>query len=313
MITKASAIVAALLLVLAAQSVGLAQENVEGYVKVTVPANSDVLVTAPMTQTPVGMFTATNSGSTNVTVSAGSSPMTGQYQTTYYARFITGNAAGLWSTITTDGVDSFTLADSAVASYVRSGDTFRVYPHNTVGTVFSAARKEMSYTGGSTAGTQILLYNNAAAGQNKSPGTTVSYVDAVNNWGAPNTILPPDTAFIIRNRAARDLTYVQSGTVPDYPVSYILPASTAKDIIVGDGYPVTSSVGKTGFGGVNRQILLFNNGLVGQNKSPSKTVTYVGSPIFNWGSNDDIVGTAGFIFRQVSTDPGGKVTATKPY
>jgi uncharacterized protein (TIGR02597 family) len=316
MITKASAIVAALLLVLAAQSVGYAQESVEGYVKIEVPANSDVLVTAPLTQASVGTFTATNSGSTSVTVTTGSSPAMGQYQTTYYARFITGNAAGLWSTITTDGVDSFTLADAAVASYVRSGDTFRVYPHNTVGTVFSAARKEMSYTGGGATSTQILLYTNSAAGTNKAPSVTVTYNEVpVPGWSAANTILPPDTAFTIHNRATRSLTYVQNGLVPDYPVSRILPASTAQDFLLGSGYPVVSTAGESGFGGVsNRKILFINNAATGFNKAPFRTDTFNLVPVAKWDNDDDIIGAAGYIFRQPSSDTtGGKVTAVKPY
>jgi|WetSurMetagenome_2_1015567.scaffolds.fasta_scaffold20284_6 uncharacterized protein (TIGR02597 family) len=310
---KLAAIAVVALLALAAQA-SYAQSNVQGYVKVAVPASSDVLVTAPMTQAPVGTFTCTTSGSTIVGVTNGTSTGTGVYQTTYYARFITGNAAGLWSTITVDGNDTFTLADAAVAAYTRVGDTFRVYPHNTVGTVFPASMKEFSYTGGSSTSTQILLYNNAVAGTNKPPGTTVNYVDAINNWGTPNTLLPPDTAFIIRNRAAKALVYVQFGQVPDYPVSYILPASTAKDIAIGTGYPVLSSVAKTGFGGVaNRQELLFSNAASGFNKPSTKTVSYLGSPLFKWGSDDDISGSAGFIFRQAASDAGGKVTATKPY
>jgi uncharacterized protein (TIGR02597 family) len=279
---------------------------------VNVPANSDVLVAAPLTRGWVGPFTVQNKAGAQLTVTAGSSPAVDVYETTYYARFMTGTSKGLWSTITDDGNDTFTLQDAGVAGQVSIGDTFRVYRHNTVGSVFRPWLKGISYV----AGTAILLFDNAALVQNKSAINTVTYSGPLNKWGGTGdaTILPPDTLFIIRNNSGGALTYVQFGTVPDNPVSYLLPAGANKDILIGTGYPMGSTVGRTGFGGVGgRAILLFDNAAPGQNKSAVNTVTYSG-PLQKWGGTGyktPIPGGAGFIFRQ-NGDAGGIARAMKP-
>jgi len=136
---KVSAITtAAMLLALTVQSVSAAEAV--GYNVVTVPANSDVLVSVPFNNNVDATFTVNTVTVTGMTVNEALSADT--YDSSYYIRVINGAGEGLWSTITANGSGGLTLTDD-LSGYVANGDSFRVYEHQTLATVFPSAPAEL--------------------------------------------------------------------------------------------------------------------------------------------------------------------------
>ncbi len=310
---SALSIIAAMCLTL---SVSQTAQAVQGINVVPVPAQSDVLVSVPFNQDSEGDFTVASVTAGGVTVTG--ALVAGDYNNgLFYARFTTGAAAGLWTTISANTASELTLVNADVKALVAPGDELTIYPHQTIGTVMQDRLRNISFT----AGTQVLLYDNAAAAQNKSTTTTVTFITfPVTTWSGGNgvnTILPPESMFVVRNPGGTTLNFVTYGDVPTHPVSHLIPASATKDILIGTGYPVPTTVGKTNFEGVaNRQILTFDNTDGNSNKSSTGTVTYITFPVQVWsglsGDQTALPPAEGFIFRQ-NGGAGGVITATSPY
>lgn len=312
--SKLRAIATATLLALAVGSANAQQ--VVGYNRVTVPANSDARLTVPFNQAIEGTFAVTAKSGATLTVSA--TLTANQYASAYYVRFISGNASGLWATISNNAVNSITLADTAVANLVSAGDTFRVYKHHTLGSLFPKGMCGVSHV----AGTKILIYaNNLASTQNRSASKTATYNGTTYKWSGSGisdaTILVPETQFIVRNLAAAPLTVTFAGTVADYSVSLLVAPSS--DQLIGSGYPVPVVLKHSGLGGVNqRKVLFYNNAAIGQNKSAIKTATY-STTTSKWGgagvTGDEIIAPSEVInFRLPAGEVlGTKVTLVKPY
>jgi uncharacterized protein (TIGR02597 family) len=313
---KASAITAAVLLALTAQTVSAAEAV--GYNVVTVPANSDVLVSVPFNQNAEGNFTVSSVVSGGVTVT--NALTANAYTNGYYVRFTTGGGEGLWSTISANGTGGFTLADTNVLTYVSAGNSFRVYKHHTLASVFPKGMYGVSYTNG----TKVLVYENnrAAMGQNKAAAKTATYsTSGGGRWTgsgiSSSTILAPETQFVVRNVSASEFTLITQGDVPDYSVSMLIAANG--DLVVGSGYPVPVVLKDSGLGGVNlRKVLFFDNSATGQNKAAIKTATYSTSGGGRWtGSgvtgNELINPSEAITFRLPSGETGAKITLNKPY
>jgi uncharacterized protein (TIGR02597 family) len=313
---KASAITAAALLALTAHTVSAAEAV--GYNTVTVPANSDVLVSVPFNQNAEGSFTVSSVTAGGVTVT--NSLAANAYTNGYYVRFTTGGGEGLWSTISANGTGGFTLSDTAVLSYVAAGNEFRIYKHHTLTSVFPKGMYGVSYTNG----TKVLVYENnrAAMGQNKTAAKTATYsTSGGGRWTgsgvSSNTVLAPETQFAVRNVSSSELTLITQGDVPDYSVSMLLAANG--DLVVGSGYPVPVVLKDSGLGGVNsRKVLFFDNSATGQNKSALKTATYSTSGGGRWtGSgvtgNELVNPSEAITFRLPSGETGAKITLNKPY
>ena len=295
-----------------------------------VPANSDRVVTIPFNREAVGEFET--SGVSGSTVSLEGDPgFNGDaLADTHYVRVIDGPGAGLWSTISGNQSASVTLSRSAVASELSGagGDTVRVYPHHTIDSVFKRNLRGVSHT----AGTSVLLFDNSAGVQNLPPGGAgaVNFIESPatgdliwNGVDGEDTVLPPNTAFVIRNNSDEPLTFVAQGFVPDHPVSFLLPGGATRDIAIGTGYPVnTQTIGRTNFGGVvGRSILLYDNTLNVQNLPPGGagsvnriTSPVSGEPIWNGvdGADTTLPSAEGFLLRQ-NGEAGGLVRTTPAY
>jgi len=301
---KASAITAAMLLALTAHTVSAAEAV--GYNTVTVPANSDVLVSVPFNQNAEGNFTVSSVVSGGVTVT---NVLTANaYTNNYYVRFTTGGGEGLWSTISANGTGGFTLADTNVLTYVSAGNAFRVYKHHTVGSVFPSGMYGVSYTNG----VAISIFNNTATGINKSPSTTVTYSVPLKRWNNLNQVINPDSMILIRNGSATTLTWVNNGNVPDYNVALLVPAGVAKDTLIGSGFPVDTTVAAIS-SAAGRSVSTYNNVATGQNKSPVTTVTY-SAPLQRWNNlNQAVASSEGLLLRTSASEVGGKIVIQKPY
>jgi len=311
------AIIAAAFLALIVQSTNAVASV--GYNHIVIPASSDARLSVPFNQNIEGTYTVDNvtiSGVTVTDVLVGNA-----FADSYYVRFIDGNGEGLWSTISSNGTGNFDIADLNVLNYVSIGDTFRVYKHHTLSSVFPKGMYGKSFTNG----TKVLIYENNidVMSQNKAAVKSATYTTAAGGkWvGAGinnNTILEPDTQFIFRNNTAQSFELITLGDVPDYSVSRLIAADG--DLIIGTGYPVAVVLKDSGLGGNNlRKVLFYDNTASGQNKAAVKTATYTTAGGGKWvGSgitgNELINPSESITFRLPSSEVyGSKVTIKKPY
>lgn len=301
------------------------------YVSTPIPAGTQTLVSVPVNNA-VEVELTTETGTTGTTIKVPAASMAGgEYNAganvKFYVRFIDGPAAGLWTSITANGTNSFTVDNADVVAKATStgGDTIRVYAHHTVGSLFPADMLDdgdggLLTTGVVGSGLQIQTIS-AGPGINKAQGTgtpgfvsftVVPGVFAV--WDIPDAPLLPETAFIISNAGTNDLVFIAPGHAPDHPVSILLPAATTQDTYVGAGYPVPMTVAETGVGtgSASRGILTRGTGVNAA----------IGDQIFGylgflgvWDQpNVELDPFGGFIVRQDdATDAGGIITVTKPY
>lgn len=290
---KASAITAAALLALTAQTVSAAEAV--GYNTVTVPANSDVLVSVPFNQSAVGTFTVDSVTANGVTVA--DTLTANAYTNGYYVRFTTGGGEGLWSTISANGTGGFDLQNTAVLADVGNGDTFKVYPHQTLAKVFPDGMEGVSFAKSASAfsrSTEILIPNSSSVGINKSPASTYYHynnawrkVGSSSSLSFDTTVVSPQEYFVLRNKSTNELTYVALGAVEAVTLGrYVTIETTKNDITAVSGRPVRLTLFELGLGGTpafttttqtfNRkdELLVFNNNVAGQNKSPAATYYY---------------------------------------
>ncbi len=310
---KMMAITIAALMGLVVRSV-IASDAV-GYNRITVPANSDVRLSVPFNQDIVGTFNVNGivAGS-GVTVTDPLTP--GAFANTYYVRFISGNGTGLWSTISNNGASDFVFVDLNVLNFINVGDKFRVYKHQTLSSVFPTSLLGISYVSGS----QVLIYDNniAAMTTNKSAAKVAAFTSAggghwVGSGVNDNTILKPETQFILRNNSGSTLTMITRGHVPDYSVSTLIAPNG--DLVIGSGYPLPVVLKNAGLNAALRQVLFYDNSATGINKSAVKVAVFSGS---NWvgagvTGNELINPSSSITFRLPTSEAGTKVTINKPY
>jgi hypothetical protein len=173
-----------------------------------------------------------------------------------------------------------------------------------------------------TSGSKILIFENnlAAMSQNKAATKTATYTTAGGGqWvGAgitSNTILKPETQFILRNNSATSFLVTTTGVVPDYAVSMRIAPNG--DLVIGSGYPRPVVLKDSGLHGNLRKVLFFDNSAVGQNKAAIKTATYstasgtwVGAGVTG---NELITASEAVTLRLPVGEAGTKVSVYKPY
>ncbi len=315
---KVSAITAAgMLLALATQTVSAAEAV--GYNVVTVPAHSDVLVSVPFNNHVEATFTVDSVTGTGMTVNEALSADT--YDSSYYIRVIDGAGEGLWSTITANGSGGLTLTDD-LSGYVAIGDTFRVYEHHTVGSVFPDTMYGVSFTNS----TQVQVFDGVSAGQYKQPLGIATY-SAVPplfdyQWaGSANasTVLAPGSMLLVRNGGVDELTIPLYGDVPDHNSAVVVSAG-ARDLNISTGFPVPMRIDELGIGADGRQVQVYDNAASGQYKQPSGIAIYSAVPPlfqYEWSGSADgdtvINGSQAILVRLPAGDIGGKITINKTY
>ncbi len=316
---KATALMASAICLLAVQAVQA--HNVVGYNTVVVPANSDAFLTVPFNQVSQGEFIATGTDADGVQTTGLSG---GAYDSTYYVRFITGNAAGLWISISSNTATEVVL-DGTVPSerttilgLVAAGDRFRIYKHHTLGSFFQPALLGTSFLNQ----TQVLIYENntAAMAKNKSAAKIATYFTSLSRWlgaGITNdTVLVPETQFVVRNNSTtQSLTIITIGLAPDYKISQLIAADG--DLVINSGYPVPLTLNTSGLAGNQRQVLFFDNAATGKNKSAVKIATYFSS-LNRWlgagvTGKEQIKPSEAITLRLPASEVGTIVTWTVPY
>jgi len=326
---KASAITAAILLALAAQSANAV--SAVGYNAVTVPTNSDVLVSVPFTKDASGSFAVSSVTADGVTVT---DTLTANAYTNGYVRFTSGGGAGLWSTISANGTGGFTLANTNALTGVQAGDSFKVYPHQTLASVFPSTMEGVSFKKSASTvsrSTEVLFPNTSSVGINKSPSATYFFYN--NAWrkvgssastSFNNTVVSPQEYFILRNRSTNTLTYVASGNVEPVAVGRYVATQTSKDDVAAvSGRPMATTLAGLKLGGTSAfvtssssvsrkdELLVFNNSTTGMNKSQAATYYYynnawrkVGSAATLSFDNEPLPAGAALIIRKATGTAG---------
>jgi uncharacterized protein (TIGR02597 family) len=312
-----------------------------GFVSVTVPANSDAVLSVPLNRTAEfkGMI-QTISG--NTITMAGTNPAwatapqkwvfaEGTQNKTYAVQIASGTKEGMIAKIVSNTANSVTIqleaGDSLTGvvpedadAVANNGDQIDIMPYWTPASLITSTVAQ---------GSQILLLESALAGVNLSSSGSYGYdsggwVDEGTFGSADHSPLTFGHAFIFRNGGAAN-TFSIVGSVPmnKHRVLLRVPSgSSSQDLAIGFSSPIPTAVGSIGLNFTeDDQLLVFPNATPGQNKSASEVLYYTSADGWIDGSFQP-VGTTfllqpgqGYIFRKKSTgSPTTLVwTALQPY
>jgi uncharacterized protein (TIGR02597 family) len=334
---KASAIAVVVLLAFAATAG--AQVGRIGRAVLTVPATADAKLVIPFNSAIHGQFTVATKTATGVTATQfGAEPpvAAGQFDKgagledfRYHVRFVGGNATGLWISIDNitipAGVITFVFdATSAghrtnLLAQVNVGDTFRVYRHHTLSTVFPRGLFGTAMVDQTT----VFFYKNNTGAMQQNPAAAASAVYSVasgHKWlgtGATRPILP-ETWFIVRNQSAQPLKIPLAGVMPDYKVSMLIAPNG--DLTCGSGYPMPVALKASQLGGtLQRTAFFYDNTKVEYNGAAANSATWlaIGSPpVQQWvgtGSGNSLPGSEAVKLRLPAGEGQSRVYITKPY
>ncbi len=312
---KETAIVAVAILVLGASWAGAAdQGSVNGYNRIEVPANSDVIVAPTMTRPAEGTHTvATDGVNAGSGVTADGTAFNGEDYSGggYYVRF---TETGYWSTITSNTDSDLVLEDTDFLGQISDGDEFKIYPHHTISSLLPTKFEQYAYipssdTTQANRGTEVLLPSDAAD-TNKSAAATYYYLKnysflgtTYNGWykaGAigegekGDTVIEPDSYLILRNNeSGKSLVLILKGTVPTGKLATkVATESVDYDLNFSTGRPTSVKLGQLGLDPIwvkssdtsqaNRgdELLVFDNTDGNKNKSAAATYYYLDNYVF---------------------------------
>jgi uncharacterized protein (TIGR02597 family) len=316
-----------------------------GFTALSVPGGSDAVISAPLVR-PARHVVAVAGAAGSVVLLAGA-PGWGTNELvrngavqpeTYYLAFNDGAKAGQYFTIVanTDASVTLDLAGDSLDD-VQPGDTVRIVPYWTFGTLFPGGA---GVTGSSTHGTratEVLVYDHAAVGTNLSPAWTYYYYTGTNpGWrrvgGGLSTvrdgdIIAPDSYLLYRQNTpaaqapvvlgeaststiATIVSTLQSGVAQDNHLAYAVPVplTLAQLNLVQSG----AFEGSASHGARRDELYVFDNAAIGQNKSPSAVYYYFTGANPGWRRvgggvstvrDDDIVlqPGQGFIIRKAAS------------
>jgi uncharacterized protein (TIGR02597 family) len=270
-----------------------------GFVNVTVPANSDAIVAAPLNRTSVFKGVIQSISGSVLTI-AGTSPgwtsnsfvQSIPSQTDTYAVLIaTGTNEGMTAKITANGANTLTVqlgsGDSLAAVKTEAvdgvglGDHIDIMPYWTPSSLISAVPN----------GTELYTFDNNTAGQNVSPTSLLQYFagfgwyETVGFTDQSNRPMLFGAGFILRNNSGSPVSVPITGSVPmatNRLVLRTLAANTAQDQIIGYMSPVPTTLSAVNLGAQdNDELYLFDNSAAGKNKSPATLLVYFAGLWYN--------------------------------
>lgn len=301
-VAKFLAIFAALPLCALAQSVST---DPVGFVTLTTLSNSDTIFSTPLARAEV--FRGTVGSVASATVTANGTPgwtasafayAAGTQSNTYYLRFRTGAKAGCFYTVTANTTTALTLDLAGdLLTGAAAGDEFALIPYWTLGTVFPAGTAGTAFETSVNAAirkTEIYFRDLNATGINPpiaanyyfSGGAWRKFVTGGGTLVFDDTVLPPDSYVIIRNKSFTGKITVMGGVVTGpqtTPVnsyaankqdnfvafSYPLPVSLLNSGLVNTATPSAGAVRSSVNAAVRTdEIYFYDNTVPGINKSP---------------------------------------------
>lgn len=312
-----------------------------GAVTVTIRGNnSDTIVSIPLIGSQVEVSSsitsvAAGTGSSYILTTATSGWTADQFAGFHYVRMTSGAKEGMYYTITANSSSQLTVESIGDnLTQIQPGDTFKVYKHWTLNTLFPAdqpntASNPLTASSGALAfqrRSQILLPDISSTGFNLAPSTSYYFTSAgwfqsaTGNPPANNVILYPDNYIIIRQptAVAADINWTCTGAVSadkhaliaasnattfqDNPVAIMRPHDVRLDLSGFDAGFVQSSNSLA----FNRrdQLLVYDNPTRGLNLTPTRIFyrvagQWIESVTGNPDANDYILpANAGVIIRK---------------
>ncbi len=265
--TKLFAALGALaVLPLAAVAQASATTDPVGFVTITTLSNSDTIFATPLAQPEVFRGSISTLSSTTLTASGtpGWTPggfvyAAGSQSNTYYVRFRTGTKAGCFYTVTANTANTLTINLAGdLLTGAAAGDQFAVIPYWTLGTVFPASAVGTAFQNSTNAAvrqTEILLPNVNAVGINPAVANTYYFsnlhwrifVSGQSGLVLDDTVLPPDSYVIIRNKGFTGVITVMGGVVTTPQTTPVNSyASNKQDNFIALSYPVPVSLNNSG-------------------------------------------------------------------
>lgn len=282
-----------------------------GFVSVTVPAQSDAVLSVPLQRTEVFRGTIASISGNDVTLSSTPTLTPG----VVYALLVSsGSKEGMIARITAQSGATVTVTLGAGDDFTgvatgASGAQAAIMPYWTPASMLPTT---------APVGTQLLGFENAGSGVNLS--STKIYVhagsgaweDAVSGADASAAPLAFGTAFVLRNTSGSGLTVSFVGDVPGRRHRLnlaTLAANTPQDIRVGYRSPIFETLDNVGLGGAadGDQILGFNNAATGFNKSATLLLIMDGGVWKDQVSGNPVGATFqftpgfGYIYRKAAT------------
>jgi uncharacterized protein (TIGR02597 family) len=240
----------AALLTSSAFAQGVATDPV-GYVTYDVAANSDVKFGSPLERSALLLDAAEAVISGTITTSVDASAATDGH----YVQFTSGGLAGSWYQVSTADTSSITVAEDLTALGAVGGDSFKVVPFWTLGTL-------MSGFPGSTnpSAPEALVLVNDVTSEGLNPSSSASYWYYSGETGPPqgfydsdnpsagvqdDLILAPNTFITVRNNGISTASLVVAGSVPVDPISIDVASLSASqnDNLIFNPYPAAITLG----------------------------------------------------------------------
>lgn len=186
------------------------------YLATAAPASSDTLNSAGVGRPAVyaGRLAGVNGSELSVAGSPGwtanaFAPQAGQ---TYFVRLRSGTLKGHYFTVTGNGANALTVETAGLAlDAIQAGDLFEVAPYWTLGTLYPAAQLGTGFLPSNSVArqTELLVYSPDLIGTNRAPSASYFFfngawrrVGAAVSVSFNDTVLPPDSYLLHRNRAA---------------------------------------------------------------------------------------------------------------
>ncbi len=315
---------------LLAVGVHAANAEVAGYNGTAVPTGSDAFVSVPFTiECEASLTVNAVVGGSGVTVNE--TLVDSKYNTgLYYVRVTSGVADGKWSTITSNTTGELVLTDTSILTGIVNGDSLKVYPHQTLETVFFDGLEGTSYLASTSTffrnGTEVLVPS-SDPGTDKGAAAIYYYFDGqwrdANVFGggdADDVILAPQSQVIVRNTSSTATLNVYTfGDVETHTQVAAIPVlGVANDVAAATGQPIARTLSQLQLGGSaafasssavdavdGDQLLVFDNAASGINKGPSATYYYADGQWLNvvGDANSDAVelpAGAAVLIRKVS-------------
>ena len=272
--------------------------------QLSAPANTDTPVSPSFGRPPVwrGLLTAVSG---NVLTIAGTPGWTVNHYAPvteiYYVRLMTGTLAGHYFVVATNTANTVTVDNAGLdLSVITAGNQAELAPFWTLGTFYPASYANVSFVPSASPlarQTEILFYDPAGTGVNRSPTETYYFYNAA--WrkvGASvatsyNTkVLLPDTYFLHRNKVTAT-TLTVGGRLFTSKLTTVVEArsATQQDNYVTMAHPAQVSLRNTGLvssgafstslSPLSRtdQLFVFNPAQTGFNRSASATYYYYNS------------------------------------
>lgn len=300
-----------------------------GFMTTACLANTDTNLTIPFTRPAAFVGAATsgaNAANNTGTITFSGTPFTasaykyvqGTQATHYYAYVTGGTKEGAIYDIADNTANSLTINTNGDSiNTLASGTQVRIIPHWTLATAFTVGQSVIGATTFVNAPTQILVPDQATAGTDLVAAATYFYYSGTAAGGPgwrrlggtfsaiyDDTVLYPETYFVLRNNTASNLSFVPVGSVSTLSAAVTsssaqtvgvnvatvlntLAANTDQDNAIGlpvavdttlDGSNLYQSGAFTGqsvfFGGTGDQLLVYDNTASGTDKAASKTYFY---------------------------------------